>query len=200
MATVNNRTTIGRGAEATRGRLLEAARRRFAMDGYRGTTVRCIAQDANVNVALINRYFGSKERLFEACIGTGTEEFEPAADGAEGPTATDIINRLIEQIVSPADAIGPLQMLVLLRSSGDTEVEAVSRRTLEYFTETLARAAGWVEGDPSTNEILMRAQVVLAAAAGLILFRASTQVNQAASTTAEELATYLREAFATLLG
>ena len=51
----------GRDAKATRRALVRAARRRFATDGYRATTVRQIASDVGVNVALINRYFVSKE-------------------------------------------------------------------------------------------------------------------------------------------
>src|SRR5687768_16792368 len=57
-----------RDAARTRRRLLEAARRRFARDGYATSTVRDIADDAGVNVALISRYFTSKEGLFEACL------------------------------------------------------------------------------------------------------------------------------------
>jgi AcrR family transcriptional regulator len=37
-------------------------------DGYAATSVRDIAADADVNVALINRYFRSKAGLLEACL------------------------------------------------------------------------------------------------------------------------------------
>src|ERR1700744_3072446 len=57
-----------RDADETRQRLLQAARQRFAQDGYAATTVRDIAMEAGVNVALINRYFTSKEGLFEAYL------------------------------------------------------------------------------------------------------------------------------------
>src|SRR5262249_4490858 len=49
-----------RDAATTRQLLLDAARQRFAIDGYAATSVRDIAHDAGVNVALINRYFTSK--------------------------------------------------------------------------------------------------------------------------------------------
>lgn len=40
----------------------------FADRGVEGTSIRELAQDANVNVAMINYYFGSKEKLVEAII------------------------------------------------------------------------------------------------------------------------------------
>lgn len=51
-------------SQATRERILEAARATFAAHGYEGTTLRNIATKADANVALVIRYFGSKEDLF----------------------------------------------------------------------------------------------------------------------------------------
>lgn len=57
-----------RDSEATRARLLEAARKAFSDTGYERTTVRQIAAEAGVNPALINRYFGGKEQLFSEAV------------------------------------------------------------------------------------------------------------------------------------
>ena len=46
--------------------LLESAERLFALQGFEGTSVRDIAEDAGVNIAMISYYFGSKEKLMEA--------------------------------------------------------------------------------------------------------------------------------------
>ncbi|HEU4552458.1 MAG TPA: TetR family transcriptional regulator, partial [Chitinophaga sp.] len=46
--------------------ILDAAERLFAMHGFHGASVRDIAQEADVNIAMISYYFGSKERLIEA--------------------------------------------------------------------------------------------------------------------------------------
>ena len=40
----------------------------FADKGVEGTSIRELAQDANVNVAMINYYFGSKDKLVESII------------------------------------------------------------------------------------------------------------------------------------
>lgn len=46
--------------------ILEVAERLFAERGFEGTSVRDIAHEANVNVAMISYYFGSKEKLLQA--------------------------------------------------------------------------------------------------------------------------------------
>lgn len=46
--------------------ILGAAEKLFATQGYDGTSVRDIAQEAGVNIAMISYYFGSKEKLMEA--------------------------------------------------------------------------------------------------------------------------------------
>lgn len=48
--------------------IIEAAERLFAGVGYDSTSVRDICQEAQVNVAMINYYFGSKEGLLKEMI------------------------------------------------------------------------------------------------------------------------------------
>lgn len=55
-----------RGAEATRAKILLHAERLFADHGLDGTTVRQIAIEAGVPVALVGYHFGSKEGLYRA--------------------------------------------------------------------------------------------------------------------------------------
>jgi AcrR family transcriptional regulator len=55
-----------RGSEATKAGILDAARERFAAEGYERATIRTIAADAGIDPALVMRYFGSKEQLFAA--------------------------------------------------------------------------------------------------------------------------------------
>lgn len=46
--------------------ILDAAEQLFASQGFHGTSVRDIAHEADVNIAMISYYFGSKEKLIEA--------------------------------------------------------------------------------------------------------------------------------------
>ena len=51
-----------------RGQLLAAAKGLFARKGLSGTTIRDIANAANVNSSMISYYFEGKEGLYKACI------------------------------------------------------------------------------------------------------------------------------------
>ena len=46
--------------------IMEAAEGLFAEKGFDGTSVRDIAEEAGVNIAMISYYFGSKEKLMES--------------------------------------------------------------------------------------------------------------------------------------
>jgi|KBSMisStaDraftv2_1062788.scaffolds.fasta_scaffold00109_31 AcrR family transcriptional regulator len=48
--------------------IIHAALELFGKQGYEGTSIRDICQEANVNLAMVNYYFGSKEGLFAAMI------------------------------------------------------------------------------------------------------------------------------------
>jgi AcrR family transcriptional regulator len=48
--------------------IIESALKLFIAKGFEGTSVREIASDAGVNVAMINYYFVSKEKLFESVV------------------------------------------------------------------------------------------------------------------------------------
>jgi AcrR family transcriptional regulator len=189
----------GRDAAVTRRALVRAARRRFATDGYRATTVRAIAADAGVNVALINRYFVSKEGLFEACMARTSDELDTQTP-ARASDLEAVIDRLVLHVVNAPDGDDPLQLLLLLRSSGDENADRIRRRTLEHFTRRLAAAAGWREDDPATAPVLLCAQLAISTLLGAVMLRSAAAAQPLASATAEELAEPLRATFRTLLG
>lgn len=53
----------------TKDRILEAAERLFARDGFDATSLRAITAEAKVNLAAVNYHFQSKEALVQAVIG-----------------------------------------------------------------------------------------------------------------------------------
>jgi AcrR family transcriptional regulator len=65
-STMGARRRRPRDAEATRSAILQAARERFAADGYERATIRAIAADAGIDPALVIRYYANKEGLFAA--------------------------------------------------------------------------------------------------------------------------------------
>ncbi|MCW3464624.1 TetR family transcriptional regulator [Chitinophaga sp. PC15] len=70
------------------------AERLFADHGFHGTSVRDIAQEADVNIAMISYYFGSKDKLLEAVFRFRME------------ASRKFINELVEnEVMSPLDKI-----------------------------------------------------------------------------------------------
>src|SRR5678809_1123489 len=56
--------------------IMETAEILFAEKGFNGTSVRDIAEKANVNLAMISYYFGSKDKLLEALFSYRGEYFK----------------------------------------------------------------------------------------------------------------------------
>jgi AcrR family transcriptional regulator len=73
------------GQSTTRQAVLDAARRRFAADGFKSTTIRAIAADSGVDVALVMQYFGSKDGLFGAVMSISPDALARIADAFSGP-------------------------------------------------------------------------------------------------------------------
>jgi len=61
--------------------IIEVAERLFASKGFAGTSVRDIAQDADINVSMISYYFGSKEKLIEALFALRISETGTRLEG-----------------------------------------------------------------------------------------------------------------------
>jgi len=55
--------------------IFEVAERLFAENGYDGTSIRTIAKQADINIAMISYYFGSKEKLLEQLLNFKTADF-----------------------------------------------------------------------------------------------------------------------------
>jgi AcrR family transcriptional regulator len=54
-------------ANETKRKILRCAEKQFCGYGYQKTTIRLLAEAAQVNIAAINHYYGTKERLYK-CI------------------------------------------------------------------------------------------------------------------------------------
>jgi AcrR family transcriptional regulator len=184
-----------RDAEATRQLLLRSARQRFARDGYAATTVREIAADAGVNVALINRYFASKEGLFEACLSLAADQL--ARGDHETSTMDDLVHSLVRQVAEAPNGEQQLLMLLLLRSSGDERADKIRSSTLESFSRRIAARAG-LHPDDDTDHAL-RGQIVLATVLGMVMLRSSAGSEPLTSASEDQLLAPLGDALKRLL-
>jgi AcrR family transcriptional regulator len=140
---------------ATRQRLLDAARRLFAEHGYDHVTVRMIAAAADANVALINRYFGSKSGLFgEVLAGEPTVREVIEGDAAGLP------HRLAEHVVRQINTGAESPVLRALdRSVGSTELKPILReRTERAMVRPLAAR---LSGPDATARALLATAVLM---------------------------------------
>jgi AcrR family transcriptional regulator len=71
---------VARDAEATRGRILDAAEAEFVVHGIAGARVDRIAESAAANKALIYKYFGNKDELFDAVFAQRALAFVDAVE------------------------------------------------------------------------------------------------------------------------
>src|SRR5882762_2656098 len=102
-----------RNAAATREAILASARRAFAAHGYDGAGVREIAAGAGVTAMLVNRYFGSKARLFaKAVAATMAEPIILADENLHGPKRAAQMARALVAITTPGEA--PLEGFQIL--------------------------------------------------------------------------------------
>jgi len=85
-----------------REQIINTAIHLFATRGFEGSSIRDIAAAAGVNIAMINYYFGSKEKLFEAMVEFKAAYTRGAFDEitkTDGLTAIEKIERVIDLYV-----------------------------------------------------------------------------------------------------
>ena len=80
--------------------ILEAAERVFARNGYQGTTVEQIAQEAEFAVGTLYNFFGSKEELYQEVLASHIE---------------DALALFRERVLDEADPVAAVVALIELR-------------------------------------------------------------------------------------
>jgi AcrR family transcriptional regulator len=151
-----------RNAASTRQAILDAAVAAFCQRGYDGVGVREIAADAGVTAMLVNRYFGSKEGLFEEVV-----EVVLAPPSVVPETPEDLVRRTAEALVArsapAADAENPFQ-LTLLSAHNPRAAEIVRAAMLRHVVARLARL---LPGDLAQE----RGEILLSVVMGIWMMR-----------------------------
>jgi AcrR family transcriptional regulator len=189
-----------RDAQATRLALLKAGQRRFGVLGYDRTTTRDIAKDAGVNLALISRYFGGKEGLYQAVL-----EATPEALLDTTPPRGDIVDQFLESLSPDAwPEFGQHPLVLLLRdANADEQLQSLRSRGMRSAINRIVEWSGIDAGEPGSarrREVELRAQMVHALLCGIVALRSITPVEPIASAEAEELRAALTDAVTALLG
>jgi len=164
-----------REAAATARDLLEAARLRFARQGFNQTRLADIAADVGVDPALLIRYFRSKEALFvAACTG----------DELEKLSADDLAQKLLEWILSSGPAGRESGFLILIRSLDHAPALEMLRERLTQLSNRLTAVV-----EPQDREL--RADLVAALLLGIAMARRLLELPPLKEATVGSLAPYL---------
>lgn len=110
-------TVRRRDAAATRSAILCAARTLFARDSYENVGIREIASLAGADAALVSRYFGSKEELFTAVLGSGERGVDVIGNEMEG-----LPERVAELMFDPEDDGKPMEDILIMLHSGNSPI------------------------------------------------------------------------------
>ena len=187
-----------RNAQATRQAILDSARSAFTRSGYDGVGVREIAQGAGVTAMLINRYFGSKEQLFEEVVevvlsapGILTREvMNQSRDLAT--LSRDIAEALVARTapeVTPMDGF-----LILLRSAANDRAAKILRKKFgRHFEKPLADIL------PGRRPV-ERAALFLSIIAGFQVMRQIIGISGLTGADPSDLADQLQSLFEPLTG
>jgi AcrR family transcriptional regulator len=167
-----------RNAAATREAILKSAREAFAAHGYDGAGLREIAAEAGVTAMLINRYFGSKEQLFEEVIDatmSGATVINPSM-----PASSHLGDYLAAGVLAATDpGATPLDgslMMIRSASTANPHVVEIGRRQIEKrHQKTLAAA---LKGEHAAE----RAALILSLIAGVQVMRQMIGLSALAKT------------------
>ena len=174
------------GPTTTREAIAEAARRQFAELGYDRATMRGIAGEAGVDAALVVRFYGSKDALFQEVMALPPAVAEAIAGLAEGPRAT-VGRRLAEAIVGMLENPQSRSIVVgrIRSASSHPDAAALVRETV---TRDLVAAV--TDDEPENRAVLVGSQVV-----GLALARHVVRVEPLASLPAADVIDYIAPVF-----
>ena len=145
-------TVTGRRSDATKEAILAAARERFSVDGYERATIRAIAADANIDPAMVMRYFGNKEKLFAAAA-----EFDLRLPDVTSIPRSEVGRRLATHVLDRWD--GDETLMALLRASV-TNPAAVDRMREIFATQLGPAVLAIAPDDPATRAGLIASQVL----------------------------------------
>ncbi|GAA2740591.1 MULTISPECIES: TetR family transcriptional regulator [Kitasatospora] len=171
-----------RDAARSRELLLQAAAELFDDRGFDRTTIREIGERAGVDPALIARYFGGKSQLYLATVqaehGTATP-----ADLLDEERLAGLLDRLAQR------GPGPIFQSAVLPSDDPVIQDAghahLHRRLVDPLRERLER-----EG---VDRPQLRAELAVAALAGVVLARSGTSLPHLAAADLTEIHALLRD-------
>jgi AcrR family transcriptional regulator len=143
--------------------MLVAARRRFLEESYENVGLRDIAGEVGVDVALVSRYFGSKEELFKEVLREGkASKFDIARTAGDLPA---FLADIATDIESEEDHVHLARLLIILRSASSPQAAEIVRTCVQ--DDMLRPFARLLGGDQAER----RASLAMALMMGTTIMR-----------------------------
>jgi AcrR family transcriptional regulator len=162
----------------------------FTRLGYDGAGVRAIAKEAGVSAMMVNRYFGSKEKLFAEVVDASFTPRTVVGD-TMATLSGDIARTLVDRTEAEADELSPF--LLMLRSAPNPRSAEIAREGIERHVER--HLAGLLSGE-RTRE---RAGLALSLILGVWLMRSIIADTALVEADADDLTARLEGLLASLL-
>ncbi|MEV6054404.1 TetR family transcriptional regulator [Streptomyces sp. NPDC052107] len=178
--TGSTKTNQARRSDATRTAILDAARERFATDGYERATIRAIAKDARIDPSMVMRYFGSKEGLFASAVA-----LDLRLPDLTGVPRDEVGRALVSHFLGVWEENEELTALLRVGATN----QAGAERMQGIFRDQLLPLARQVCPDP--EQVPARAALCAAQLLGLALTRYVLRLPAARELTCEELLAWL---------
>jgi len=160
-------TPTGRNPERTRARILSAALREFAANGFAGARVDVIARRASINKRMLYHYFGNKEHLFREVLRLKMAERQAWAETLSGDPAESLIF-WFEAACKDRDWVRLFEWEALQDADGKVIDEdlrrAATARGLERIRSRQARGQISADLDPRHVMLAMRSLTMFPAA------------------------------------
>jgi AcrR family transcriptional regulator len=171
------------GRSEVREQIRDAARARFLAGGYQAVTMRAIAADAGVDVALVSYYFGSKQGVFGAAMALPVNPSDAIAAVVADGDLEGLAPRLLRMALSIWDdpATGGPLLAIAGAVTGDPDM----RRLVREFVgrEVVGRIAERIGGDDASA----RAATFSAQMSGIVFSRYLLGVEPLASMSVDEI-------------
>ncbi len=184
------------GTSSTRQAILDAARTRFASDGFTATTIRRVATDAKVDASLVMQFFGSKNDLFAAVMSISPDalaRFSTAFDGSGDDLGERVVRAFLEAWEGSPEESEPL--MAMLRAGVVNEQAGAQLR--DFIQARLIDGAGASSSD--RQDAALRAGLVSSMLVGIVVGRRLVGVPILAEADVETLVTVVAPAIQSVL-
>jgi AcrR family transcriptional regulator len=165
----------------TEQRILARARELFGARGFERTTIRAVAEAAEVDPALVMQYFGSKQGLFTAAVRAAPE---PAFAGHPEKFADFLIDTLRLKLSESGD-----ERMAMLRSM------LTHPTATEHARHVLDRQGTQIAETLSGDDAPLRAALITSIMLGVRLGRDLLELDTLADASVDEIMRLMRSVF-----